>query len=174
MHRLLDGAELARLFAGFTRSAWRFETQSEYRETSEAEPYRRFLAGELGEDRSWMTEWLRSVTASTRQGRSFARVRVVAFPPTDYQRFEMAVAPDNEAAGEDIRVLAAQRARGLRLPAQDFWLFDDSVLALMHFGAGTLTGIEVTTDVARVEQYRAHRHRAWSHAVSLSEHMTIS
>ncbi|AOS65541.1 DUF6879 family protein [Actinoalloteichus hymeniacidonis] len=174
MHRFLDGAELARLFARFRRSAWRFETQSEYREVSEAEPYRRFLAGELGEDRAWMTEWLRSVSSATRQGRSFARVRVVAFPPTDYQRFEMAVAPDNEAAGEDIRVLSSERARRLLLPAQDFWLFDDTILALMHFGSGRLTGIEVTTDVTRIEQYRAHRRRAWSQAVPLNEHMTIS
>ncbi len=134
MSRLVrPGPGFDELFSSFGRSAWRFETQPAYHVDAEQQAMRRYLnSGEL--DVSYLTGWLDGVREATRQGKRYARVRVLTEPLTDYLRFEMAVAPYNIAAGEDIRVLSPAQASELALPDYDYWLFDDEWLAIMHFG----------------------------------------
>lgn len=166
---MLSRAEFARLFDTFTSSAWRLEVQGVYDEPEEREPLRRFLAGEP-DDLAWMADWFDWIREITRAGKRFGRVRVLADPITDYQRFEFGLlTPPAVEAGEDIRVLTADRIRGLDLPGCDFWLFDDTRVALMHFGPDGVTGAELVEDTASVRPFRDARDRAWDAAVPYRE-----
>jgi hypothetical protein len=72
----------------------------------------------------------------------------------------------NRAAGEDIRYLPRQQADTLDLPGHDFWLFDSTLLAVLHFdGDDQLLGAEVVADPATVVQHCYWRDVAWHHAV---------
>jgi len=62
-------------------------------------------------------------------------------------------------------VLTADRVRKLRLPDRDFWLFDDTHVALMHFGPDGVTGVELFDDPGTVRTFREVRDRAWNAAV---------
>ncbi|HVK24746.1 MAG TPA: hypothetical protein VM677_25585 [Actinokineospora sp.] len=163
----VDRAGFEALFNGFQRSVWRLETHGEYAEPDEKEALRQFLAGEPV-DQEWMADFLDWVRDETAAGKRFERVRVVADPPTDYQRFLLSFTADAVGAGEDIRLIHPDRAAALRLGG-DFWIFDDSRVAVLHFGDTGVTGAEVITDSDVVGRYRAIRQRAWAAATPFTE-----
>src|SRR5262249_46981273 len=68
-------------------------------------------------------------------GRRYQRVRIVPEPLTDYLRYALRGTRQTVEAGEDIRYLPQARANELDLPDHDYWLFDDTRLALLHFTA---------------------------------------
>ncbi|MGI8307792.1 DUF6879 family protein [Saccharopolyspora hattusasensis] len=171
MTRLVRGEDFGRLFETFTRSAWRWECQAEYREPHEAEAFRQFLASETP-DMSFTTEWLANVRQATAAGRRFERVRVLTEPLTDYLRFEMFAASDNAAAGEDIRVMSTAAAAEYNLPDHDFWLFDDELVAIMHFDTHGMIAAELVDDADTVARHRRWRGIAWSHAAPFETVLT--
>src|SRR5262245_54379792 len=110
----------------------------------------------------------------TTSGRTMQRVRLIREPPSDYQKFELAVTPTNLEAGEDIRVLTRPAAAGLDLPDYDFWLFDDTRLAIMHFaGDDTFLGAELLEDEAAVADHRRARDRAVARAIPYTRYIAI-
>jgi hypothetical protein len=140
--------------------------------TDEAESFRKFLAGEPY-DLDWHQTWLADIRSITASGRQMQRVRLVSVPPTDYQRFELAVTPTNLAAGEDIRVLPRSHAAGLDLPDHDYWLFDDARLGIMHFDDnGLFHGIEMIEDPATVTAHHAAYDRALRHAMTYTDYIS--
>lgn len=163
MTRLVRGEDFGTLFETFTSSAWRWEAQTEYHEPHEAEAFRQFLAGHRP-DMSFTAGWLSNVRKATDEGRRFQRVRVLSDPLTDYLRFEMSAAPANAAAGEDIRVLSASDVTALGLPGHDFWLFDDELVAIMHFDTDGMVAAELVDDAEAVARHRRWQDLAWSHA----------
>ncbi|MGW5645086.1 DUF6879 family protein [Saccharopolyspora sp. NPDC003752] len=171
MTRLVRGADFGRLFEIFTRSAWRWECQPEYREPHEAEAFRQFLAGETP-DMSFTADWLANVRQATAAGRRFERVRVLTEPLTDYLRFEMFAAPGNATAGEDIRVMSTTAAVEHNLPDHDFWLFDDELVAIMHFDDHGMIAAELVDDAGTVAKHRRWREIAWSHAAPFETALT--
>lgn len=158
-------------FRTFRRSAWRLEAQGVYREPYEQQPMADFLAGRPV-DMSFAEEWLADVRADTGSGKTYRRVRVLTEPLTDYLRFELSFTPQNIAAGEDIRVLPMRRAVDLRIPLEDFWLFDDDRVALMHFAADGFTHADLIVDPAELTRFRAIRDRAWQDAIPFSDYLT--
>ena len=85
-------------------------------------------------DLDWWRPWLEQIKRLTGQGKQISRVRVLAEPPTDYQRWEMWAAPWHTRAGEDIRYMTAQPGREDRLDLlNDWWLLDDERVIVMHF-----------------------------------------
>lgn len=173
MAELITGQDFGRLFSTFERSAWRLETQGIYREPNETEHFRRFLRGER-DDLEWMREWLGNIRAVTQAGKAFGRVRVLTDPLTDYLRWELAVTPANVEAGEDIRVLTAAHAADLGLPDHDYWLFDDNLVARMHFGDHGFIGAELITDAGIVAEHQAWRDLALAHAVPFDDYARAS
>lgn len=173
MPERLTGEEWARALHSFRRTAWRWETQGTYREPYEQEPMRQFLAGDQP-DLSFMEDWYADIREGTAAGRRYGRVRVLTEPLTDYLRFELSFTHLNVAAGEDVRVLTAARARELALPGEDFWLFDadeaDAWAALMHFGPEGVTHVDVATDSATLDRCREIRDTAWEDAVPFREY----
>jgi hypothetical protein len=110
------------------------------------------------------------VTEAAKEGRRFARVRVVGLPLSDYNRWSYAIAQQNIAAGEDIRYLRAERAREERLPNHDYWLFDSSKLLRIQFDeSDRFRGGEIIEDAAEIVRHNYWRDAAWHHAVRRDE-----
>ncbi|MGW3392786.1 DUF6879 family protein [Streptomyces hydrogenans] len=165
MPKFIDDATFGDYFASFEHTAWRLETRRGYGSDRQNEKFRHFEAtGELAEEpeRPWCT----NVRAQTSQGKRFERVRIVDQPPTTEQLYLLASAAVNNAAGEDIRNLWRSDADQLRLPAEDFWLFDSRRALVLHFGdADTYLGSELVEDAERIVRYCQIRDAAWHHAI---------
>ena len=98
-------------------------------------------------------------------GKRFERVRILDAPATTGQRYLLDNARRNRAAGEDIRTLTRDQAEELRLPHEDFWIFDSRVVALLNFDeADEMTGVELITNPVDVLRYCQAREAAWHHA----------
>ncbi|UUU21731.1 DUF6879 family protein [Streptomyces sp. DSM 40750] len=162
-------ASISHLFRDFKHTAWRLETRRGYASDRASEKYREFLATGTVPDDSHRP-WCENVRNQTAQGKRFERVRLVDDPPTEGQRYLLAGAPSNVAAGEDIRNLTRAEAEQLRLPNYDFWLFDSRTLARFAFDdEDTTLGVYVTEDPAEVLAACQARDAAWHHAMRTEE-----
>jgi hypothetical protein len=113
------------------------------------------------------------IREATREGRSFARVRAVSLPLSDYNRWSHVVAQHNNAAGEDIRYLTRDLAKATGLPDHDYWLFDSRKLAIMQFDDDNrFLGAEIVEDPSVIVQHNYWRDAAWHHAVRRDEFAT--
>ena len=155
---LITGPAFGQLFRTFEHTAQRLEGRGRYNELSEAAALQRFLDGQTEDPEyvasrsGWLEETIKPAVAA---GKRFQRVRLVADPPTDYQRFGLRNCRDNVAAGEDMRYLTRPDADRLDLPDHDFWLFDDKRLVLLWFTPNNrLLGGQVVADEDVVDQHR--------------------
>lgn len=131
-----------------------------------------FLKNER-EDYEWFQPWLDHVRDTTGRGVAMNRVRVVTVPLNDYTRYAKHVARLNVDAGEDVRYLPRRLIGADELTADDWWLFDDEVVAFTVFDPGKngkLLGGAVTTDPQIVNYVRGVKERVWSLAVPLAEY----
>lgn len=113
------------------------------------------------------------IREATREGRSFARVRAVSLPLSDYNRWSHVVAQHNNEAGEDIRYLTRDLAKATGLPDHDYWLFDSRKLAIMQFdGDNRFLGSEIVEDPSVIVQHNYWRDAAWHHALRRDEFAT--
>ncbi|MEV4872523.1 DUF6879 family protein [Streptomyces syringium] len=162
---MIDFDEFGGMFRTFEHTAWRLETRRRYQSDEETETYRRFARGE---DAGWDLDdpWCVSRREQSALGKRFERVRVVDNPSTPGQRYLLDNARRNSAVGEDIRNLWRGDAERLKLPEEDFWLFDSRVIARLHFDdADRMTGVELVTDPVEVARACQVRDAAWHHAV---------
>ncbi|MEW2165841.1 DUF6879 family protein [Streptomyces sp. NPDC007084] len=168
--RTIDLAEFDSLFTKFEHTAWRLETRRRYASDETSDRWQRFITtGKVGEDTelnalfSW---WSDTMRAHTRQGRRIERVRIVDQPATTGQRFLLDNASWNIGLGEDIRNMWRADADRLRLPAEDFWLFDSRLVAFLRFDDDDqLTHVDLVTEPAEVVRCAMIRDAAWHHAV---------
>ncbi|MGH3983773.1 MAG: DUF6879 family protein [Pseudonocardiaceae bacterium] len=137
-------------FRQFRRSCFRLETLQCYRGSGEDDSIQAFLAGRTPQPHPGKQEWMALVGAAVRDGRTMQRVHVVTEPLTDYVRFEVAWSyAHSVSAGEDVRIipLAECEPWPADVPLNDFWLFDDTQLFGMRYGAdGTWIGVAHLTD----------------------------
>jgi Family of unknown function (DUF6879) len=161
------------LFRSFRETAFRLETRDMYALSYEEADYRRFLAGSPSPppDISWWRPWLDQIADLTKQGKRISRVRILAEPPSDYQRWELWAAPWHAAAGEHIRYMQRNTAARMGLPTGcDWWLFDDERLVIMRFDeAGRIDGKVLVTDPPVIAQHREWRDLAVRNAVPADE-----
>lgn len=173
----LTAQELGGAFTRFEYTAFRLEGRESYAGTGYDSPlFAGWLKGqfpELDPD----VPWKRQVRAATAEGRQFARVRIVSEPWSDYTRYALWQAMHNIAAGEDIRYLSRQRAEAVGLPVKlwehDYWLFDSSLLVVMHYDDATdgLRRSEILDDPAVTVRYNYWRDAAWHHALPRDEYV---
>ncbi|MBC2875310.1 MULTISPECIES: DUF6879 family protein [Streptomyces] len=153
---------------GFEHTAWRLETRTGYVSDQVVPSYAEFLrtgdtAGEVGHP------WFDNVRRMTGSGKRFERVRLVDKPPTVNQRYLLACARTNVAAGEDIRYLWRDDADRHGLNLSDFWLFDSRTLARFPFDGERTVGMELITDPVEVLRACQVRDAAWHYAVRYGE-----
>ncbi|MGQ0838380.1 DUF6879 family protein [Actinokineospora sp.] len=122
------------LFRNFARSAFRLETRQVYRIVREQARIARFLAGEpKPEADEAQAAWHSLVRTNIACGKSMQRVRLIRRPMTEYVRYGLSWSiPANIEAGESYRILDVTE-RTPDLPNQDFWMFDDSTVLLLHY-----------------------------------------
>ncbi|GAA2796511.1 DUF6879 family protein [Streptomyces showdoensis] len=150
MPALIPFEEIAHLFAAFEHTAFRLETRRGYATDRSGARFQAFLRG-VDPSPEPGHPWNVNVRQKAEQGARFSRVRLIDEPPTEGQRFLMATAAGNVAAGEDIRVLERTIAEQLCLPDWDFWLFDSRLLVRMHIDdTDTTVGVEVVNDPGQV------------------------
>ncbi|GAA2061638.1 hypothetical protein GCM10009801_04110 [Streptomyces albiaxialis] len=168
--RIIDLDEFRNLFRTFEHSTWRLETRRRYASDEETDTYRRFT--ETG-DAKWELDdraYARMIRSQTDQGKRVERVRIVDEPPTTGQLYLLDNAKENATFGEDIRNLSRAAADRLQLPAEDFWLFDGRLVALLRFDDDDqLLDVELITEPAEVVRYSMIREAAWHHAVPHEE-----
>ena len=93
--RRISEDEFGEMLRTFRRSAFRLEARDHYALGYEAADFERFLAGNPvpPPQVDWWRPWLDQIAELTQQGKRIGRVRVLAEPPSDYQRWELWAAP---------------------------------------------------------------------------------
>src|SRR5271170_1995713 len=101
----IAGADLGACFDLFERSAFRLETLRAYAVGTEDERLRAFRLGLPRPERSPQTSpWLARIAQTTAAGKSWRRVRVIGWPLTEYERYQMIGYRESAAAGDVIRI----------------------------------------------------------------------
>jgi hypothetical protein len=153
----LEGDDWSRMFRDFSRSVFRLETRDLYTMPDEDDEFRRFREGEKPPADLWYP-WLDTVAQAVQAGKSVQRVHVVTSPLSAYIRYEAEWGyVFNVQAGEDIRILDLATTPDPGLPTQDFFLFDDAHVVLMHYrDDGTQIGRELldTADIMRYVEWK--------------------
>lgn len=165
----LTREQLGELFQRFDRSAVRVETHQTYTMPTEADELSGFLAGRPIPE-GFNAGWHETIRRNRSAGRTMQRLKLVRRPFTDYTRFLFAWAiPGNVGAGEDYRILdTTDRDPGI--PEQDFWIFDESTVALLNFRPdGTLRDRELV-DGSELEKYLGWRDTALAESVPFVEY----
>lgn len=152
------------LIAATTRSAVHLELRDTY--DPDTPQYRDWLAGTPRPVPASL-EWFHFVREHTARGVRFRRARIVSEPLSDYTRFEHeATTGLNVAAGEEVRWLPRKLARGLSVPVNDYWVFDDRLVRFGYFaGDGTYLGDELTDDPETVRTCAEAFERVWESAI---------
>lgn len=172
--QLVQGEAFDELFREAKREAFHLEVRDDYY-PADYPPLVRFLAGEP-EDYAWFQPWLKQVRESVGRGVAVNRARVVSTPHNDYTRYAKHVARLNVEAGEDVRYLPRHLIDPNELTTDDWWIFDDSVVAFTVFEPGDngrWVGGAVTTDPRIVEYIRTVKERVWARAVPLSDYREL-
>ncbi|MFF6774284.1 DUF6879 family protein [Streptomyces sp. NPDC012637] len=162
---LVDRDTFRRLFETFKHTAWRLETRRGYASDRQDPDFQAFLT--TGSSPCDPNEpWFVNIRTQTEAGKTVGRVRLADKPPTTEQLFLLDYARHNAAVGEDIRYLWREDADRAALPAEDFWIFDSRVVALLHFDdEDNLLNVELITEPAEVVWYCAVRDAAMHGAV---------
>lgn len=166
------------LFTGFRTSAFRIEALNQYLVGEEEDGFREYARGipspspeyEIG-----LREWTNTIKEAVASGKSFSRVHVISDPLTPYLKCEIDWGyTRTHAAGEEIYILHDSSAREFisDKPLFDFWLFDESIVALMNYDdEGHFLGATVTSDRDVVLECLRQRDVAMSVAESLPEYL---
>ncbi|MFI2372729.1 DUF6879 family protein [Streptomyces sp. NPDC018833] len=162
--RILDPDTFAGMFENFQHSAWHLEMRKGYAVDRATDTYAQFVRGETP---TWDMDspWARTISAKTRDGVYVGRVRIVDNPPTEGQQYLLAHAEHNDDLGEDVRNMWRDDAKRINLPDEDFWIFDSHIVTLCLWDDDdNLTGVELITEPARVNQYNRLRDVAMHYA----------
>jgi hypothetical protein len=165
---------LDELWEAFLAEAFRLETL-QYYALAEDEPRRRaFREGRPLPPRPGKTASLRMIGDAVSAGKRVRRVHVVDLPPSDYVRYELAVYPENVAAGEDVRIAPRPAHPGLRDLDTDFWLFDSdgarpAVVWFRYTPDGRIISRDCSDDPEDIALARAQRDLAVACSLSLGE-----
>ncbi|MGZ3116190.1 DUF6879 family protein [Streptomyces sp. H62] len=174
--RTIDLEEFGALFGTFEHTAWRLETRRRYASDEAGDAWKQFMdVGHVTEDWSEDTPvsaFRKTIQAQRAAGKRIERVRLVDEVPTTGQRYLLENARWNIESGEDIRNMWRADADRLRLPAEDFWMFDSRLIALLRFDDDDqLTHVDLITEPAEVVRCSVIRDAAWHHAVPWEQFM---
>ena len=174
---LLARGDLSACFDLFEHSALRLETLRAYAVDAEDERLRAFRLGLPRPERSVRTSpWLARIAQTTAAGKSWRRIRVVGWPLTEYERYQMIGYRESAAAGDVIRIADRSAHPELAALDRDFWLFDAEgprpFAALMTYDeAGKYLGSEVTATPEAIDRCKAARRLAERYAIPLKNYL---
>jgi hypothetical protein len=169
----LTPEEFDSLFDSFRISVIRLETLPAYDVGgAEGVRLRAFREGRPRPERSVRTDpWLARIAATTMNGRSWSRTRVVDEPLTEYQRCQLVSYAESQAVGEQVRLV---RRSEVVVAGGDFWLFDAGsehahAVLMTYDRDGRWLGAEPVADPAAVGDLHRRVDAISAEAVSLNE-----
>jgi hypothetical protein len=158
-----------RMLAEYPESAFRWECQPSYELDYEQAEFDRFRAGSPvpPPEIDWWRPWLDRLSVMTgKEGKTMARVRVLAEPATPYQEWELWAARWHAEAGEDIRYMTQSAAEELGLPqGDDWWLLGEQLIVMRFTSSGAIKDKELITDKGVIALHAGWRDLAMSHAI---------
>lgn len=159
-----DGT-IGELFAACERSCVHLEMRDGY--SADDPVFQDWRAGAEIDPAACWREWFDLVSGTTARGVEIRRARIVSEPISTYIRYEYEITDGlNIAAGEQVRWLPRRQASDLALPGNDFWVFDDRLVAINHFsGEGEWLDIELSTDSALLKLCSAAFEAVWERAI---------
>lgn len=169
---LLEGEDWQEFFHSFQREAFRLETLPGYTVPEEEDELRQFLAGVTRPAEELHTDtYLIKVREHVDAGRRMRRVHTLTSPLNDHLKFQFEWGyAFSVAAGEEVHILDFATTPDPGLPKQDFWLFDDEHVVLMHYAAdGTQTGRELLENMDPAPYVR-YKDLALKHATPFTEY----
>lgn len=163
-------------------SAFRLEALQDYAVAGDDDRRRRqaFFAGDpLPPPGPGKQDDLRLIERRREDGIRVGRIHLVDRPLTDYLRYELAVYPENIAAGEDVRIVDRSLHPELDAVIGDFAVFDGETgrgtVVWFDYGKdGRLLGYRITDAPDAVEHGRSVYAKALRRSVPLSEFMAAS
>jgi hypothetical protein len=161
--------ELAWWLQHFKQSAFRLETLPVYRVPQEADWFAQWQrSGKVPELTPDNDPWCKLVSEAKSTGRQMQRVRLVATPLTEYERFELATFRDSLAAGEEIWVCYRESWKRINQAGNpgDFWLFDEQTSIMLNYDAeGRFQGTDDGVPSICIRQ----RDLAMEHSIPLAD-----
>lgn len=161
------------MFTTFGHTAWRLETRRRYASDEATDTWAQFIRSQPV---TWDLDdpWCVERREQTALGKRFERVRIIDEPATPGQLYLLDNARRNTAVGETIRVMRRTVAEALRLPEEDFWIFDSRVVALLAFAEDDgLTGIDLVTNPVEVMTYCQARDAAWHRSIPFDQYEPV-
>lgn len=167
----------AYLFEHYMQEAFRLELLPDYNIPSEQEGLKLFYETGHVQGNPDLVVYLEDAKAKIQKGAAHRRVRILDVPINDYQRYEILVS---------YRVLADMGGDMLfidrpdfethiapqfgDIPVQDFWMFDQSSVALFDYTSdGQWLGAKIIDDVEIIRAYKAVRLLLIDHAYDLAD-----
>lgn len=122
---------------------------------------------DLSHPEPWWQNWHSLLAPVLAGGVQLRRARIVSEPISEYIRYEYDVTDVvNIAAGESVRWLPRRNATDLMLPGNDYWVFDNHIVQVIHFdGNGSLLEHEVIEDCAFAERFNSAFEAVWERAI---------
>lgn len=171
--RVLTDGEFRGLLESFRETAFYLEAQDNYALGYEKDDFRRFLTGQPQppSEISWWRPWLDQIASLTREGKRVTRARIIADPPSDYQRWGLWAIPWHTRAGEQIIYLTRSKTREVGLPAKfDWWLLDDSKVIILKYDTdGQCVSKTLHDTPGMVERHRKWRDLAVRNAIPAAQ-----
>jgi hypothetical protein len=165
----------AELFAACRSSAVHLEMRDSYTPTATTyQAWKKGYRADPTDRKTWWRPFLDQVVNAVERGVVVKRVRIIGEPVSEYTRFLYETTFTNIEAGEDIRWLPRGDASRLRLPGNDFWLFDNELVQFNHFdGNGNPVAKENVKEPDVVEFCAAAFEAAWKLATPHDEYHAI-
>lgn len=169
---------LTELWETFRASAFRLEALQYYVLAEDESRRQAFREGRPLPPRPGKTESLRMIVSAVAAGKRVHRVHVVDLPLSEYIRYELAVYPENIAAGEDVRIAPRFAHPGLRDLTTDFWLFDadtdrPAVVWFRYTPDGQVISRDFSDDPGEIGRARGQRDLAVACSLSLNDFLAL-
>lgn len=169
------------LYRDCALSAWRVEALQHYTVLGDEVRQRAFRAGDpLPPPRQAKQDDLALITQLHEAGRTIGRIHVVDRPLSDYVRYELAVYPENVAAGEEVRIADRSLYPELGEITADFVIFDaeagsDTAVVLFDYDdAGLVHGYRIATHPGTIERCREQLDLAYAYSVPLADFLAAT
>jgi hypothetical protein len=152
-------------------SARRLEVRQHYDVPGDEERQRAFRTGApLPPPRPAKLDDLALIAELRERGVYVGRVHVISRPLSEYVRYELAVYPENIAAGEDVLIADRSVHPELGRLAEDFAIFDSETVILFDYDEdGRVRGYRIADDPVTVKRCIGQYVLAAGFAVPLTE-----
>lgn len=152
---------LSELFANYSKEAFRLELLQQYIVPEEWDNFLQFKETGIAKGYSELDEYIESAKEKVKTGKRHIRARVYVRPISEYLKFETQIGYiPQESVGIELLFLEANTFKSLlsalninQNNVADFWLFDNSILAIMEYDSeGRYLGHKITNDSTIVNQ----------------------